>query len=114
MSAGKVSGGVASAAKSYFHDIAHLPSRLQRRAFKTESYEEMRISAQVASENPMKRVSPTVCGLAHDSIAAAASFLILFQQKQHKHSQNATGLTRFLCADFGLDFVDIALHRARE
>lgn len=56
MSAGKASGVVTSAARDYFQGLTHLPSRLKRRAFKTETYEEMRISAHVASENPMKRV----------------------------------------------------------
>ena len=41
----------------YGSDLAGLPARLRRRAFKRETYEEMRISADIASHNGMKRVS---------------------------------------------------------
>ncbi|KAK9807298.1 hypothetical protein WJX73_009582 [Symbiochloris irregularis] len=42
-------------AVTYGQDLKQLPYRLRHRAFKTETYEEMRASADLASKNPMKR-----------------------------------------------------------
>lgn len=55
MAATSAAGAARSAVKTYVQDLRHLPSRLQRRAFKTETYEEMLLSAQIASKNEMKR-----------------------------------------------------------
>ena len=48
---------VKSATVTYGRDLAQLPSRLKRRAFRIETFDEMRLSADIASHNGFKRVS---------------------------------------------------------
>lgn len=65
------------AVKDYGDDLRQLPSRLRQRAFKTETYEEMRASADLSSQNNMVRSLrwPTLTLLCIGHVSRTVCFL---------------------------------------